>query len=130
MTSPCLIRPALCQRGGGDSDPSPQEPRGVQFGALRAQHSFVNLDIQAHSGSNSTSYMRMSSVSLVCQSLWTSSKAHHLEHSVPAPWRVTSTGNPDSSFSVDTNQGLLTWPPVYCSYVRPHTTDELPRCQG
>ena len=133
MFCPSLIRAALCQRDGRDSNPSPQEPRWVQHGTLRAQHSFANLGIQAHSGSNSISYMGMSSVCLAfcfpCQSLWTSPKASHLERSVPAPQRVTSTGKPNSSFSVYTNQGLFTCPLVYCSYVQPRMTTE-PRCQG
>lgn len=137
MICPFLIGDALCQRDGRDSDPSPQEPRWVQCGTLRGQHSFANLDTQARGGSNSISYMGMSPVSLACcfpcQSLWTSSQASHLERSVLAPWRVTSRGNTNSSFSLATNQGLLTCPLVYCSYVQPHMTDEqqrLPRCRG
>lgn len=61
------------------------------------------------------------------------SKASHLEHGVLAPRRVTSTGNPNSSFSVDTNQGLLVCPLVYCFYGQPHMTNDeqgLPRCQA
>lgn len=134
---PSLIRAALCQRDVRDSDPSPQESRWVLCRSSRAQRSFANVDIRAHSGSNSINYMGMSSVSLACcfpcQWLWTSSKASHLEHSVLAPRRVTRRGNPNGSFSVGTNQGLLTCALVYCSYVPPHTTDEpqeLPRHRG
>lgn len=83
LICPSLIRATLCQRDGRDSDPSPQERRWVQCGTSRAQHSFVILDIQAHSGSNSISYMGMSSVSLTLDI----SEASHLERSVLAPWR-------------------------------------------
>lgn len=112
---------------------APRNHPGFQCGISGAHH----LDIQTHSGSNSISYMGMSSVSLgccfPCQSLRTCSTASHLECNVVAPRRVSSIGSPNSSFSIDTKQGLLTCPLEFCSYIQPRMTNEqqeLPRCQG
>lgn len=105
LICPSLIGATLCQRDGWDSDPSPQEPRWVRCGTSRAQHSFANVDVQAHCRSNIINSLSLACCFL-CQPLWTSLKQATWS-AVCRPhgrWLAQET---QTAFSVDTNQGLL-----------------------